>query len=133
MRVGSLSNALQFSSSGLAAERFRMDTISSNIANANTVAKPGEDGYHRRSVVLNATDFGVQIQSIMEDRERPCLTKIDRNNPMADKNGVVTMSNVDPTMEMVDMIGASRAYEANIAAFNTVKGMMTSALQIGKY
>jgi flagellar basal-body rod protein FlgC len=68
----------------------------------------------------------------MEDRERPCLTKIDRNNPMADKNGVVTMSNVDPTMEMVDMIGASRAYEANIAAFNTVKGMMTSALQIGK-
>jgi flagellar basal-body rod protein FlgC len=52
MRVGSLSNALQFSSSGLAAERFRMDTISSNIANANTVAKPGEDGYHRRSVQL---------------------------------------------------------------------------------
>ena len=133
MRIGSLTNALQFSSSGLAAERFRMDTISSNIANANTVAKPGEDGYHRRSVVLNATDNGVQIQSIMEDRERPLLTKIDRNNPMADKvTGVVTMSNVDPTMEMVDMIGASRAYEANIAAFNTVKGMITSALQIGK-
>ncbi len=133
MRIGSLANALQYSTSGLTAERFRMDTISSNIANANTVARPGEDGYRRRSVVLNATDNGVQIESVQEDHERPCLQKVDWSNPFHDpQTGMVTMSNVDPTMEMVDMISASRAYEANIAAFNTVKGMIGSALQIGK-
>ena len=133
MRIGSLANALQSSTSGLTAERFRMDTISSNLANANTVARPGEDGYRRRSVVLNATDHGVQIDSIQEDFDRPCLKKVDWSNPFHDpKSGEVTMSNVDPTMEMVDMISASRAYEANIAAFNSVKGMIGSALQIGK-
>ena len=133
MRIGSLSNALQYSTSGLAAERFRMDTISSNIANANTVAAPGQDGYHRRSVILHATDAGVKIGAIQEDRERPLLQKVDWSNPFHDpQTGLVTMSNVDPTMEMVDMIGASRAYEANVAAFNTVKGMIGSALQIGK-
>ena len=133
MRIGSLANALQSSTSGLTAERFRMDTISSNLANANTVARSEKDAYHRRSVVLNATDHGVQIDSIQEDYNRPCLKKVDRSNPLSDPiSGEVTMSNVDPTMEMVDMISASRAYEANIAAFNSVKGMIGSALQIGK-
>lgn len=133
MRIGSLANALQYSTSGLAAERFRMDVISSNIANANTVAKPGQDGYRRRSVVLNATGGGVEIGGIEEDRQRPCLQKVDWSNPFHDPTtGIVTMSNVDPTMEMVDMIGASRAYEANVSAFNTAKGMINSALQIGK-
>ena len=133
MRVGSLANALQYSTSGLAAERFRMDVISGNIANANTVAPPGQDGYRRRSVVLNSTSQGVQIGSIEEDRSRPCLQKVDWSNPYHDPaTGIVTMSNVDPTMEMVDMIGASRSYEANISAFNTAKGMINSALQIGK-
>jgi flagellar basal-body rod protein FlgC len=110
-----------------------MDTISSNLANANTIARPGEDGYRRRAVVLSSTDNGVRIDSIQEDRDRPCLQKVDWSNPYHDPvTGMVTMSNVDPTMEMVDMIGASRAYEANIAAFNTVKGMIGAALQIGK-
>lgn len=133
MRIGSLANALQYSTSGLAAERFRMDVISSNIANANTVARPGEDGYRRRNVVLNTTGQGVQVSSIEEDKLRPCLQKVDWSNPFHDpQTGLITMSNVDPTMEMVDMIGASRAYEANISAFNTAKGMINSALQIGK-
>lgn len=133
MRIGTLANALHASTSGLSAERFRMDTISSNIANANTVARPGEYGYRRRSVILSATDHGVHVDSIREDRDRPCLQKVDWSNPFHDpQTGMVTLSNVDPTMEMVDMISASRAYEANIAAFNTVKGMISSALQIGK-
>ncbi len=133
MRIGSLANALQYSTSGLTAERFRMDIISSNIANANTVARPGEDGYRRRGVVLNPTDTGVQIAGVDEDFTRPCLQKVDWSNPYHDPiTGMVTTSNVDPTMEMVDMIGASRAYEANIAAFNTTKGMINNALQIGK-
>ncbi|MBI1332921.1 MAG: flagellar basal body rod protein FlgC [Armatimonadetes bacterium] len=133
MRIGSLANALQYSSSGLAAERFRMDVISGNIANANTVARPGQDGYRRREVVLDSTDQGVKITSVIQDMDRPCLKKVDWSSPFHDPaTGEVTMTNVDPTMEMVDMIGASRAYEANIAAFNTAKGMINSALQIGK-
>ena len=132
MRIGTLANALQSSTSGLTAERFRMDTISSNLANANTVAKPGEDGYRRRSVVLSATDNGVKIDSVLQDFEREFNKKFDPTSKFAQKDGNVVFSNVDPTMEMVDMISASRAYEANIAAFNTVKGMIGSALQIGK-
>jgi flagellar basal-body rod protein FlgC len=133
MQVGTLANALRFSTSGLAAERFRMDVISSNIANANSVARPGEDGYRRRAVILETDGKGVSIQGVQEDTTRPFLQKVDWTHPFHDpKTGMVTMSNVDPIMEMVDMIGASRAYEANIAAFNTAKGMIQSALQIGK-
>lgn len=133
MRINSLANAMQFSTSGLAAERFRMDVISSNIANANTVAKPGEDGYRRRSVVLEYTDKGVKIDSIDEDKNTPLLKRIDWSHPYHNpQTGEIVMSNVNPIMEMVDMIGASRAYEANISAFNAAKQMQTSALQIGK-
>jgi flagellar basal-body rod protein FlgC len=133
MRINSLANALRTSTTGLAAERFRMDVISSNIANANSVARPGEDAYRRRAVVLETNGNGVKIQGIQEDRNRPFLQKVDWTHPFHDaQTGMVTMSNVDPIMEMVDMIGASRAYEANIAAFNTAKGMIQSALQIGK-
>jgi flagellar basal-body rod protein FlgC len=133
MQVGSLANALRYSTSGLAAERFRMDVISSNIANANTVARPGEDGYRRRSVVLQQSANGVEVTGLEQDRDRPFLQKVDWSHPFHDRQtGMVTLSNVDPIMEMVDMIGASRAYEANIAAFNTAKGMINSALQIGK-
>lgn len=133
MRINSIANAMQFSTSGLAAERFRMDVISSNIANANTVAKPGEDGYRRRSVVLEHTDRGVKIDSIDEDNATPLLKRIDWSHPYHNPaNGEIVMSNVNPIMEMVDMIGASRAYEANISAFNAAKQMQSSALQIGK-
>jgi flagellar basal-body rod protein FlgC len=133
MRIGSLANALQYSTSGLTAERFRMDVISANIANANSVARPGEDGFHRRSVILQQTNKGVQIQGISEDRDKPLLTKVDWSHPFHDPaTGIVTLTNVDPVLEMVDMIGASRAYEANVAAFNTAKGMMNAALNIGK-
>ena len=133
MQIGSLANALRHSTSGLAAERFRMDVISSNIANANSVAAPGQDGYHRRSVILQSGSNGVNITGLQEDRSRPLLQKVDWSHPFHDPTtGLVTMSNVDPVMEMVDMIGASRAYEANVAAFNSAKGMIKSALNIGR-
>jgi flagellar basal-body rod protein FlgC len=109
-----------------------MDTISNNIANANTVAGSKNDAYHRRSVALSATPNGVRIEKILEDSGGIFNKKHDPDNPLHDGEGNVWTSNVDPTMEMVDMISASRAYEANIAAFNTVKGMIGSALQIGK-
>jgi flagellar basal-body rod protein FlgC len=122
---------MQVSSSGLAAERFRMDVISSNIANANTMRVNGQDPYRRRDVALTGGPDGVQVTGVVED-QAPFRTVSDPNNPNADKNGMVTYSNVEPVMEMVNMISASRAYEANIAAFNSTKGMVKDALNIGR-
>jgi flagellar basal-body rod protein FlgC len=127
-----LNSSLRISASGLAAERFRMDVISSNIANANTMKVGGQDPYRRRDVVLVGGSQGVTIARIVEDQS-PFRQVVDRDNPNADpETGIVTYSNVEPVMEMVNMISASRAYEANIAAFNSAKGMIRSALSIGK-
>ena len=69
----------------------------------------------------------------MPEDQRPFRQVVDRGNPNADpKTGIVTFSNVEPVEEMVNMLTASRAYEANIAAFNSAKGMIRDALQIGK-
>lgn len=129
--MNSLNSALRISSSGLAAERFRMDVISSNIANANSIGMNGSDPYRRRDVSLVGGDNGVQIAGIVQD-QRPFRKAYEPGNPNADANGNVMYSNVEPIEEMVNMMSASRAYEANIAAFNSVKGMIKSALTIGK-
>ncbi|MBS1717875.1 MAG: flagellar basal body rod protein FlgC [Armatimonadetes bacterium] len=127
-----LNSALRISASGLTAERFRLDVISSNIANANTMKVNGKDPYRRRDVALVGDENGVQIQSVVMDN-RPFRQVEDRSNPNADPNtGMVTYSNVEPIEEMVNMIGASRAYEANIAAFESAKGMIKDALTIGR-
>ena len=126
-----LNTAMRISSSGLAAERFRMDVISSNIANANSMRVNGKDPYRRRDVVLVGTEEGVRVQQIVED-QADFRRVVDPGNPYADEKGIVTYSNVEPITEMVNMMSASRAYEANIAAFNSAKGMIRSALQIGK-
>ena len=124
---------MRTATSGLVAERFRMDVISGNISNANTVAEIGKEPYRRRGVVLNATENGVKIAGITQDRQREFQQKVDWSHPNHDPvTGIVRFSNVDHIMEMVDMIGAGRAYEANIAAFNTAKTMMKSALNIGR-
>ena len=129
--MNSLNSALRISSSGLAAERFRMDVISSNIANANSIGVNGAEPYRRRDVAIVGSDNGVQIAGIVQD-QRPFRVMHEPGNPNADANGNVTYSNVEPIEEMVNMMGASRAYEANIAAFNSAKGMIKSALTIGK-
>lgn len=127
-----LNTALRISASGLSAERFRMDVISSNIANANTVKANGKDPYRRKDVALYAGPEGVSVGEVVED-QRPFREVVDRTNPNADPNtGIVTYSNVEPVEEMVNMMSASRAYEANIEAFNSAKSMIKSALQIGK-
>lgn len=126
-----LNSAMRISASGMAAERFRMDVISTNIANANSVKTATEMPYQRRVVELSAGENGVKISGVVND-PREFRVEIDPSNPNADAQGRVLYSNVQPIEEMVDMIGASRAYEANIAAFNSAKGMVRSALSIGK-
>lgn len=127
-----LNSAMRLSASGMTAERFRMDVISSNVANANSTGINGRDPYRRRIVSLTTSEDGVEISNIDEDQTE--FRKVyEPGNPNADREtGMVTYSNVDPLKEMVDMMSATRAYEANISAFNSAKGMVRSALNIGK-
>lgn len=137
--------SMGISSSGLTAERLRMDTISSNIANANTT-RTEEGGPYRRKVAVfeenvdnemdkfDGVDFngnGIKAVGIVEDNS-PFKEVYDPSNPDADGNGYVQMPNVDILNEMVDMISASRAYEANVSAFETEKNIALKALDIGK-
>ncbi len=127
----SINSALRSSSSGLYAERMRLDTISANIANANSVTTPEKPAYSRKVVVLQSDDNGVSIERIIDDNV-PLRIVNEPDHPMADADGNVEYSNVNPVVEMVNMMSATRAYEANVAAFNSAKGMIQSALSIGR-
>ncbi len=128
----SLSDAMRISSTGLTAERFRLDVVSSNLANANTGAIGGAPPYRRRLVELEGGPNGVKIVGVVPDMS-PFHTKVDWGDPNHNpKTGLVETSNVQPIAEMVDMLSASRAYQANISAFNSAKSMVQSALSIGK-
>ncbi|CQR56482.1 flagellar basal body rod protein FlgC [Paenibacillus sonchi] len=140
------------SASALTAQRLRMDVISSNIANAETTRASVVDGkavpYRRKLVVLetNQNDSfsnilnskmnsdgsqGVKVQSIIEDSS-PLKPVYNPSHPDADADGYVYMPNVDITKEMVDMLSASRSYDANVTMLNASKGMVTKALEIGR-
>src|SRR5690625_1545153 len=134
------------SASGMTAERLRMDTIANNLANANTT-RTADGGPYRRQVPVFAaresarvaarrrpTEFpgmGVRVVGISHDTQ-PARLIYDPQHPDADENGYVHMPNVDVVREMVDLISASRAYEANITSFNTAKSMAMRALDIGR-
>ena len=136
---------MRISSSGLSAERLRMDTISSNIANSTTTR--GEDGkpYVRKIAVFQENlvkelektgesqeqRLGVKAVGIVED-EAPLRKVYDPSHPDADAEGYVTMPNVNILNEMADMIAATRAYEANVSSMNAAKSMFTKALEIGR-
>lgn len=148
-----LSNGFDASASALTAQRLRMDVISSNIANAETTRAQFVNGryepYKRKMVVLQPTSQsfadilngqingtgdsapGVKATRIIED-QTPAKLVYDPSHPDADENGYVKMPNVDVLKEMVDMISASRSYEANVTALNATKGMFVKALEIGK-
>ncbi|HEY8416582.1 MAG TPA: flagellar basal body rod protein FlgC [Limnochordales bacterium] len=131
------------SASGMTAERLRMDTIANNLANANTT-RTAEGGPYRRQVPVFAaretrrgarpggfTGAGVRVVAIRHDPGAPRLV-YDPSHPDAGPDGYVAMPNVDVVREMVDLITASRAYEANVTAFNTAKSMAMRALDIGR-
>lgn len=147
-----ISNSFNISSSGLTAQRLRMDVISSNITNAETTRASVVDGkavpYRRKVVVMepNQQSFssalgaamnsgqvgqGVKITSI-EDDTSAFKPVFNPTHPDADSEGYVYMPNVDMLKEMVDMISATRSYDANVTALNATKAMITKALQIGK-
>ena len=137
---------MRISSSGLTAERLRMDTIASNVANATTTR--GEDGqpYIRKIALFQEnlqkeidkssgtykTSFkGVKAVGVVND-ESPLRRVYDPAHPDADNEGYVTMPNVNIMNEMADMISATRAYEANVNSINAQKSMFSKALEIGR-
>lgn len=118
-------STLRISASGTAAERMRIDVISRNIAHAEVTQMPDGSGAYRRQVVSfapildqsrNGQSVGVQVRGILPDMETPMQTINDPSHPDANEQGQVTMPNVNVTQEMADLIGAMRAYEANLNA-----------------
>jgi flagellar basal-body rod protein FlgC len=133
------------SATALTAERLRMDLISNNIANANTT-RTKEGGPYTRKVpvfmevidqVLNAQGqmvsrpAGVKVVQIKPDENPPRLV-YDPSHPDANADGYVLYPDINPVVEMVNLISASRSYEANITAFNSAKDMYRAALEIGR-
>lgn len=146
--------AINNASTGLTAQRLRMDVISDNIANVNTTRTSTGEAFRRGRVILrpredqpifnthfkpdalnSTTGDGVRVVKIEKD-DAPLRLVYDPNHPDAikngDKKGYVEMPNVVLVKEMVDMISASRSYEANVTIVNTSKSMFKTALEIGK-
>lgn len=139
---------MRVSGSGMAAQRLRMNTISSNIANINTTRAPEGGPYRRKDVVFEsipeARTFGeillnqperdvqrVQVTDILVDRKAP-LMKYEPNHVDANEDGYVAYPNINLMEEMANMIQATRSYEANVSAMNATKDMAMTALEIGR-
>jgi len=145
-------DALDAAASGMSAQRLRMDVISQNIANINTTRTENGTPYRRKVVVFETRGSkkpfsqllseasrrkypqiasGVRVTRIVEDQS-PYKLVYDPGHPDANEEGYVEMPNVDVVAEMINMISASRSYEANITSINTTKSMALKALDIGK-
>jgi flagellar basal-body rod protein FlgC len=142
-----LFDAIDASASGLTAERMRMDVVSENLANAQTTRGVDGQPYRRKTVVLQEADTsqngfaaalgsamgrranGVEVVGIAQDTA-PGRRVYDPGHPDADRDGYVTMPNVNSVTEMTDLITATRAYEANTTAINAVKGEAQHALDV---
>jgi flagellar basal-body rod protein FlgC len=149
-------HSMNTTASALTAQRLRMDVISSNVANQDTTRGKFVNGkwqpYKRKMVVLqpnqdgfssylnkafgidggNSTGSGVKVSRIIEDTKTPTKMVYDPTHPDANADGYVEMPNVDPLRETVDLLSATRSYEANVTAFNASKAMLMKSLEIGK-
>lgn len=127
--------------SALTAQSQRMNVSASNLANADSVVGPDGKPYKARQVIFQTIPQpghpemqavgGVRVSGVVESNA-PMKTKYDPNNPLADKKGYVEMPNVDVVAETVNMISASRSYQANVQVINTAKDLMMRTLTIGQ-
>lgn len=143
-----LLKSMKISASGLSANRKRIETISSNIANAQTTRTAEGGPYRRKEVVLAAEPARDNFSEILEGEidaqaqtvhvaevvssDDPPILKYDPDHEDANEEGYVAMPRINTMKEMADMISAKRAYEANISALNTTKSMALKALEIGR-
>jgi flagellar basal-body rod protein FlgC len=147
-----LFSSFEISGSGLTAQRLRMDVVANNIANVNTTRTAEGGPYRRQRVVFEprreeaqfllplspdarkraaSGGSGVRVVGVSSDPSAP-KTVYDPGHPDADERGYVAMPNIQLVNEMVDMISATRAYEANVTAINSAKSMAAKALEIGR-
>lgn len=152
----SIFHGMNTTASALTTQRLRMDVISSNMANVDTTRAKLVDGewqaYRRKTVTLQPLEGkfsnflnvamgssgkgnvgnGVKVTQVKEDTETPFKLVYDPTHIDANEDGYVEMPNVDPLREMVNLISATRSYEANVTVFNANKAMLSKALEIGK-
>ena len=142
--MSTLSAASRAAASALAVERTRIEAAVSNLANAESTRSADGKPYRRRDVVLRAepvesfqaalgrsTATGVKVAAVVEDQSE-YRRRYEPSHPDADKDGFVSLPNVDAANEMVDMVGAARAYQANLAAIGIIRDMVAKALELGR-
>ena len=134
----SLLNVFEIASSAIAAQSQRLNTVASNIANADSAAGPGGTVYRAKQVVFRAVppESGngpsrVEVAGVVEDESAPRKV-YDPKHPLADGQGYVSMPNVNVVEEMVNMMSASRSYQTSIEVMNTAKTLLLKALTIGQ-
>ena len=152
-------NTINIIGSGLTAQQLRLDVVSENVTNSQTTrVENGEGAYRRKMVVFEAVSGrdsfraalaraaagavpnagaapnagGVRVTQIVEDEDTPMKMVYDPSHPDADDQGYVELPNVDMVMEMADAMAASRAFASNVTAFNTLKSVISSGLEIGR-
>jgi flagellar basal-body rod protein FlgC len=138
----SLMTAIEVGASGLTAQRRRLEVLVSNLVNANTTKPAGNEPYRRKDVLFTATNpeqsfgaalddavQGVEISRVVTDNSEP-RKEYEPNHPHADKEGYVLYPNVNAMEEMVNVLSATRSYEANLQVVNSAKDMAKKALEI---
>jgi flagellar basal-body rod protein FlgC len=135
-------NIFEIAGSGMAAQSQRLNVTASNLANAESTTGPDGKAYQGKQVVFGVDPLGgarsasgqqvggVRVAGVIDD-PTPMKTTYDPSNPAANPEGYVTMPNVDPVAEMVNMISASRSYQADVETLNTAKNLMLKTLTIG--
>jgi len=135
MKISNLFSAMNISASGMSAQRMRMNIISSNIANAQTTRTPQGGPYRRKEIIFTTVmkniEKGVKVAAIVSDPS-PFKLVYNPQHPDANPQGYVAMPNVDIVTEMIDIISATRSYEANVTAFKSAQNMVLKALEIGR-
>ena len=154
-------NTINIIGSGLTAQQLRLDIVSENVTNSQTTrVENGEGAYRRKMVVFEAVSGrnsfrealaraasgmspepntvvnpnagGVRVTQIVEDEETPMRMVYDPTHPDADEQGYLELPNVDMVLEIADAMAASRAFASNVTAFNTLKSVISSGLEIGR-
>lgn len=135
----SLFNVFNIASSALTAQSQRLNTVASNLANADSVTGADGQPYRAKQVVFSAVPIGgeaasgvgVKVAGVVDDPS-PMKRMYDPKNPLADGQGYVTMPNVNVVEEMVNMISASRSYQNNVDVMNTAKTLLMKTLTLGQ-
>ena len=131
----SLFNIFNVSGSAMSAQAQRLNTVASNLANADSATSPTGEAYRAKQVVFEAVQSGagtgVRVQQVIEDAS-PLKQVYDPKHPMADDKGYVAMPNVNVVDEMVNMLSASRSYQTNVETMNAAKTLLNKTLTLGQ-